>query len=103
MWMQLEHAAQYQYYWSDNQVSCTINVRPEEMDDLPKALSLYETRLKSISVLPVKHDYEGAVYEEITEARYLELHKELKRRPNLGTLQGKGVGVDFCDSDSCLI
>jgi len=103
MWMQLEHAAQYQYYWSDNQVSCTINVRPEEMDDLPKALSLYETRLKSISVLPVKHDYEGAVYEEITEARYLELHKELKRRPNLGTLQGEGVGVDFCDSDSCLI
>jgi adenosylcobalamin-dependent ribonucleoside-triphosphate reductase len=60
MWEQLELAAQLQYYWSDNQVSCTVKFKEHEAQEISRALSMYETRLKGISFLPESHGYEHA-------------------------------------------
>ncbi|MBI2435147.1 MAG: hypothetical protein HYV26_20000, partial [Candidatus Hydrogenedentes bacterium] len=54
VWEQMENVAQTQYYWADNQVSATITFKPEEARDIPYILELFETRLKSISFLPLK-------------------------------------------------
>lgn len=73
MWEQLELAAQMQTYWSDNQVSVTVTFSREEAKDIPFALELYETRLKSVSFLPREdHNYSHAPYQEISELEYNE-------------------------------
>jgi ribonucleoside-triphosphate reductase (thioredoxin) len=67
VWEQMENVAQMQYYWADNQVSATITFTPEEANDIPKILELYEPRLKSISFLPLTdHNYAQAPYQTIT-------------------------------------
>src|SRR5690606_22432341 len=58
VWEQMENVAQMSYYWADNQVSATVTFRPEEAVDIPYALELYESRVKSISFLPLTdHSY----------------------------------------------
>lgn len=105
MYEQLELAAQMQAYWSDNQVSVTVTVDEEEGRDIATALSMYETRLKSVSFLPlVAHGYEQAPYEEITEEVYEKMSMGLKRpKLNIG-LDDDGKSFDkFCDTESCEI
>ncbi|MBD3260538.1 MAG: fused protease/ribonucleoside-triphosphate reductase [Candidatus Altiarchaeales archaeon] len=104
MWEQFELAAQIQAYWADNQVSVTITIKPEESQDLPRALSMYESRLKSVSFLPLTdHQYEQAPYEEITESEYKKLHSKLKK-VRLNPVDEEDRVVDkFCDGDTCEI
>jgi adenosylcobalamin-dependent ribonucleoside-triphosphate reductase len=105
VWEQLELAAQMQYWWSDNQVSITVTVKPDEVEDAVKALSMYETRLKAVSFLPVdpSQQYEQPPYEEITKTEYnkrtrlikkmkLEIEKEIDRQSDL-----------YCDGDGCAL
>ena len=105
VWEQLELAAQMQYYWSDNQVSITVTVKPEETADAIKALAMYDTRLKCVTFLPVDpfKQYEQAPYEEITKTEFnkrtklikkmkLEIQKEIDRHVDV-----------FCDGDSCVL
>ncbi len=103
VWEQVENVAQMQYYWADNQVSATITFQPSEAKDIPFILELYETRLKSISFLPLKeHNYPQAPYQEITrEAFELGIAK-------LKVLDFSMVNTDeaqdlFCDGDRCEI
>ena len=100
MFEQLELAAQMQAYWSDNQVSVTVTIKPDE--DVATALSMYETRLKSVSFLPLKeHGYEQAPYEEITADQYKAMVAGLKRpKLNIG-IEDDGKTFDkFCDADN---
>lgn len=103
IWEQVENVAQMQYYWADNQVSVTVTFRPEEARDIPNVLELYETRLKSISFLPlVDHSYPQAPYQEITRETYLQAVNKLT------TLDLAGIGTNeaqdmFCDGDKCQI
>lgn len=102
LWEQLEIAAQYQAYWADNQVSCTVTFKSEEAKDIKPALELYETRLKGISFLPLEtHGYEHAPYQKINEEEYLEYTSKLKKL-NLSTVYNE-VQERFCDGDSCMI
>ena len=99
MFEQLELAAQMQCYWSDNQVSVTVTIK--EGEDVAAALSMYETRLKAVSFLPLKkHGYKQAPYEEITEDEYLDMIDGLKRpKLNIG-MEDDGKTFDkFCDAD----
>ena len=102
MWEQLELAAQMQYYWSDNSVSITVTFKPDEASQIAEALSLYETRLKSVSFLPVEdHGYEQAPYIKIDEKEYQKLVakiKPLKIKENENEVQEK-----FCDGEACEI
>ena len=81
IWEQLELAAAMQAKWSDNQVSVTVTVPQEEEKDLAKALSMYETRLKAVSFLPLRGDevYKQPPYEKITQARFEKMSAKIQK------------------------
>jgi adenosylcobalamin-dependent ribonucleoside-triphosphate reductase len=98
-WEQLELVALLQSEWADNAVSATITIKPEEGKEVATALEMFETRLKSISFLPLKeHQYTQAPYEEITAEQYIERNKGLKK-PKLNiSNEDEGKDIDkFCD------
>jgi len=101
VWEQMENVAQVQYYWADNQVSATITFRPEEARDIPYILELYESRLKSISFMPLKdHSYPQAPYQEITRETY-ELAASKARPLDFSRLNTGEVQDLYCDGDKC--
>jgi len=103
IWEQVENIAQMQYYWADNKVSATVTFKPEEADDIPNILELYETRLKSISFLPLTdHNYPQAPYQEITREAYLLAVSKLKPL-DFSALNTKEAQDIFCDGDKCEI
>lgn len=105
IWEQAENAAQIQEHWSDNSVSCTINFKKSEAKDIARLLELYETRLKSISFLPIDdHGYEQAPYITITKEEYEEMVSKLKPY-NLSIIKSIGHEKNdaYCSSDSCEI
>ncbi|MEM3113356.1 MAG: fused protease/ribonucleoside-triphosphate reductase [Candidatus Pacearchaeota archaeon] len=106
MWEQLEMAAMLQYYWADNQVSCTIKFDKErEGDQIADALSYFQYRLKGISFLPHSHGYEQAPYEAITREEYFEMVKNIKPLDEsiYALAKGDAIGEKFCNNDSCEI
>ncbi len=103
VWEQIENVAQMQYYWADNQVSATITFKPEDAGDIPYILELYESRLKSISFLPLKdHAYPQAPYQEITRETFE--HAMAKLRPLDFSMLNTDEAQDmYCDADKCEI
>ena len=103
LWEQMELAAQMQAYWSDNSVSITVTFKPEEKNDLPKALSLYSSRMKSVSFLPLTdHKYEQAPYEEISEKSYEKRSAGLKKPKLSSALDEEDKIIErFCDGEIC--
>ncbi|MHA1732122.1 MAG: fused protease/ribonucleoside-triphosphate reductase [Promethearchaeota archaeon] len=102
MWEQLENAAAYQQYWSDNQVSITVTFKKEEAKDIRYALEAFEDRLKGVSFLPIKdHGYKQAPYEEITAERYAEITSALEPINFPSTTTEAGEGEKYCDGESC--
>ena len=101
MFEQLELASQLQYYWSDNQVSVTVTLH--EGEDVAEALSMYDTRLKSVSFLPYRdHGYDQAPYEEIGLEEYEDMVAGLKRpKLNIGLEDEGKVLEKFCESEVC--
>ena len=102
LWEQMENTAQMQYYWSDNSVSVTISFKNGEAEQIKDALELYETRLKSVSFLPLEdHGYEQAPYISITEKEYEKIIskiKPMKLKENVHELTEK-----YCDGETCLV
>jgi len=101
IWEQVENVAQMQHYWADNQVSATVTFTPEEARDIPKILELYETRLKSISFLPLtNHNYPQAPYQTITREAF-ELAVSKIQPLDFGTLVTDEAQDIYCDGDKC--
>jgi adenosylcobalamin-dependent ribonucleoside-triphosphate reductase len=102
MWEQLEIAAMMQAHWSDNQVSATITFKPEEAKDIPYALSLFDTRLKSISFLPLGGgaEYAHAPYQTMTAEEY---EAEITRLKPIKATNTDATNDKFCDGDSCTL
>lgn len=105
MWEQLEMAAQMQQYWADNQVSITVTFNKDEEKDIKHALSLYETRLKGVSFLPIsEHGYVQAPYEEISEEVYNEMLSKIQPiTPETGKTIAHEKTDKFCSNDTCEI
>jgi hypothetical protein len=105
MWQQLEIVAQMQYWWADNQVSVTVTFNEEEAKDIPLALQLYETRLKSVSFLPLEKaeggNFKHAPLQPMTKQEYLEAVKKLKPIRLKKVTETEGFEHKFCDSDQC--
>lgn len=101
MFEQLELAAQMQQYWSDNAVSITVTFKPHEAKDIPYALELYETRLKSVSFLPADVPYEQAPYQTITQAEYEAAIANLK--PVDFSFASHEETEKFCTNDVCMV
>ena len=101
LWEQMQNAADYQHYWSDNQVSITVTFRPEEANDIAHVLEAYEDKIKGVSFLPLKdHGYAQAPYEEITAEQFTEMAKDLQP-VDLEHLEERSIGSIFCDGESC--
>lgn len=105
IWEQLEIVAQMQYYWADNQVSVTVTFKEEEADQIELALQMYETRLKSVSFLPLdinkkgKRKYPHPPLQPMTEKEYNEAIKKIKKLKLKDTIETEGFEQKFCDAD----
>lgn len=107
VWEQLELAAFMQEWWSDNQVSTTVYVKPEEKARLAKALEYKQYALKAISFMPAidyTSKYKQCPYEPITKENYLKRAGNIKPL-DFGALHGKVVadaaGEAYCTNATC--
>jgi ribonucleoside-triphosphate reductase (thioredoxin) len=101
MWEQLLNAADYQKFWADNQVSITVRFHENEKKDIANALSIFDTKLKAVSMLPYEgHGYDQAPYEAISEEQYEKRAKHLKR-PDYSSFIEVPIGEKGCDGDTC--
>ncbi len=103
IWEQVQNAADYQRYWSDNQVSITVTFRADEAKDIVHVLEAYEDKIKGLSMLPLRdHGYVQAPYEEITKEKYDVMVKDL-REIDLGKTLERIAGAMFCDGENCAL
>jgi hypothetical protein len=101
LWEQFELAAQMQYWWADNSVSVTVSVGEDEAGDLAQALALYDSRLKSVSILPLNtHGYAQAPYTKVDEDAYLKMAAGISLL-KLHTDDVHDVEEMGCTNDSC--
>ncbi len=104
LWEQMENASKMQYYWSDNAVSVTVNFKPQEANQIQGALEHYETRLKTVSFLPLEdHGYVQAPYITINEKSFKEYSAKLKPITFIETASEDKKIEGGCDSDKCNI
>jgi ribonucleoside-triphosphate reductase len=104
VWEQFELAAQMQYWWADNSVSVTVTVAEEEAKDLPRILELYETRLKSVAILPLKdHGYKQAPYITLHKEEYERMMAGISPIEGLESISGHDVDEVGCTTDTCSI
>lgn len=102
IWEKVDLAAAMQRWWADNQVSCTVDFKPEEAPEIERVLERYEDKLKGISFLPASdHGYAQAPYETITKERYEEMTANLSKI-KLHDAEHE-VTERFCDGESCEI
>lgn len=101
LWEQLENAAAIQSVWADNQVSITVTFKPHEAVDIRHALELYESRLKSVSFMPLtEHGYQQAPYQTITKDEYESAVSQLKP-VKFGSVEHEATDA-YCDGDVCV-
>jgi ribonucleoside-triphosphate reductase len=102
IWEQFANAADLQKYWADNQVSVTVTFKPDEVKDIASCLEVYETRLKSVSLLPLlEHGFAQAPYRAITKEEYLEMSEKIKDVDFTEAIHE--VTDKFCDGDTCVV
>lgn len=114
IWEQLELTAVTQQYWSDNAVSVTIKIDPNKHSshELSQAISYYQYRLKTVSMLPQTDSgaYAQMPYEEISKERYL-LERQKINFDMLDRLKGIMSRTEltdqefemYCSNDTCEI
>lgn len=101
IWEQTANVVDYQRYWADNQVSCTIKFKPEEADQIKQVLEVYEDQLKSISFLPLEnHGYAQPPYETATREE-IEAYNASLKPLDFHQISQDAVGSKFCDGDQC--
>jgi len=102
LWEQASIFTDLQTYWSDNQVSATLMVKPHEKNQIERVLEHYADRWKSVSFLPEQdHGYEQAPYIECTEEEYNEAAGKLS--PINLTISVHDTDEKYCDGDRCVI
>lgn len=102
VWEQFALAALIQEHWSDNQVSVTVSIKPEENKDLARILDFYQYKLKSVSVLPhVDGVWEQAPYSEISKEVFEKNNAELKPVDFSIMYRADAPAPEFCDGAVC--
>lgn len=101
IWEQMANAVDYQRYWADNQVSCTVKFKYSERSEICRVLETYEDQLKGISFLPhMGHGYAQAPYEPCTAQEVLEYNAKIKPA-DYSTYLMEAIGSSYCDNESC--
>jgi ribonucleotide reductase alpha subunit len=116
-----------QYYWSDNQVSCTITFREHEVDRLKELIWRYRDTLKGISCYPYfdeakyaeqqikqkiasgvsaekaeREVYTALPNERITKEQFEEMSAAIRPVRHLGQAAEEDEVDMYCDGDSCV-
>lgn len=103
IWEQMQNVVDYQRYWADNQVSCTVKFQQNEVPDITRVLEAYEDQLKGISFLPhMGHGYNQAPYEPCTPEEVAEYNKNIKDADYTKYII-EAVGSVYCDGDKCVV
>ncbi|MEI6021052.1 MAG: fused protease/ribonucleoside-triphosphate reductase [Bacteroidota bacterium] len=104
IWEQVALAVFLQKYWSDNQVSCTVTVKPNESDEIKTVLDYFKYDLKSISFLPKLEfgAYAQMPYEAITKERYEEMSAKVTA-VDFNQASEDSIGEKFCNNDVCMV
>lgn len=106
IWEQFANAADLQSVWADNQVSITITFKQDEKDQIARALSCFDSKLKGVSLLPLsEHGYIQAPYTAAPREEVL-AYEETLLRLDFSKLTQEGENADsnkFCDGESCTI
>lgn len=103
VWEQIANVVDYQRYWADNQVSCTVKFKKNEVADIPRVLETYEDQLKGISFLPLEdHGYAQAPYEPCTPEEVEEYNSKI-RPVDFSSFIMEAAGSMYCDNDKCEI
>ena len=106
IWEQFANAVDLQHYWADNQVSITITFKQDEADQIARALSCYDSRLKGVSLLPLsEHGYAQAPYTPAAREE-IEAYAATLGALDFTLLNHEGDNQDankFCDGDACLV
>ena len=103
IWEQVKNVVDYQRYWADNQVSCTVKFKPEEAEDICRTLESFEDELKGISFLPLEnHGYAQAPYEACT-AEEVAAYNARIRDTNYTKYIEEAIGSNYCDNDRCVL
>lgn len=101
IWQQMINAVDYQRYWADNQVSCTIKFKAEEVPQIARVLESFEDQLKGISFLPLEdHGYAQAPYIPCAKAEVDQYNAQLGDTDYADYLM-EAVGSAYCDNDHC--
>jgi hypothetical protein len=106
IWEKFKMAADIQYWWADNQVSCTVEFSEQEAKngEIARCLEAFDGQLKGISLLPKTEGvypqmpYTSAPRDEVVT--YMANLKEL----NLTELTREGDNAQatkFCDNSGC--
>lgn len=103
IWEQMQNVVDYQRYWADNQVSCTVKFNKGESDQIARVLEAYEDQLKGISFLPLEdHGFAQAPYEACTPEEAAEYNSRIGITDYSSYIM-EAVGSHYCDSDKCTI
>ncbi len=101
IWEQMANAVDYQRYWADNQVSCTVKFKYAERAEIKRVLEAYEDQMKGISFLPASdHGYAQAPYEPCTAEEVEQYNANIKPADYTAYIT-EAVGSSYCDSDKC--
>lgn len=101
IWQQFANAADLQAYWADNQVSITVTFTKDEAKEIEACLDHFQTRLKSISLLPISdHQYVQAPYIKITEEEYWNLKNAITGDISIEA-NAHDTDDKFCDGAKC--
>jgi hypothetical protein len=103
IWEQMQNVVDYQRYWADNQVSCTVKFQQNEKDDIKRVLEAHEDQLKGISFLPhYGHGYDQAPYEPCTPEEAAEYNSKIKMA-DYSSYITEAIGSVYCDGDKCVV
>ena len=103
VWEQMLIGEFCQKNWSDNGVSITVTFTKEEEKDLLSVIEHAQFKLKGISFLPKLKDgaYEQMPYETISEEKYLEISKNIKKLLFKKMEATEVIGEKYCETDVC--
>ncbi len=103
IWEQAQNVADYQKYWADNQVSCTIKFKPHESHEIARVTEAYEDQWKGIAFLPHEtHGYQQAPYIPCEPTEIAAYNANLSDTDYSDYLH-EATGAMYCDSEKCSI
>lgn len=108
VWEKAMLAATLQRYWADNQVSCTLTFRPDEVDQVGPLIHNFDGQLKSLSLLPLLDGgaYKQMPYEGLPVGEWDKMASKVKSlnwKKIYGGAALDGQGERFCANDVCEI